>query len=239
MLARTLAAAIGRHVLPFRNRRVVSPPGKLEPAIGRLVIVPTIMRSGTHLLIDTILNNFSGFRRNPLYVDLDRLLDDPIHREERIAALLQAGNYVVKTHYPQVRSCPARDRFMNEVIAGSIVVTVTRHPDDTLRSSRKMGLPIACEELEYGRSIDRFKEYWAEFPWTEFEFAELVSREKYRGVIASLEHQLGEKSVTTIKYPIPDSRRLSVYMMKGLTRLVGKYSPLINTTITFSRTEKR
>ena len=33
-----------------------------------------MMRSGTHLLIDLILNNFAALRTSPLYIDADRFL---------------------------------------------------------------------------------------------------------------------------------------------------------------------
>ncbi len=36
------------------------------------VVVAAQMRSGTHLLIDLILNNFPVYRESPLYLDLER-----------------------------------------------------------------------------------------------------------------------------------------------------------------------
>ena len=57
MRASDLSNFIGRTVLPFTNPRVVAPPGTPGHHGRPNLIVATPMRSGTHILIDLILNN--------------------------------------------------------------------------------------------------------------------------------------------------------------------------------------
>ena len=43
--------------LPHNNKLTVCPPGNLPRGEGKSILVPSIPRSGTHLLIDSIINN--------------------------------------------------------------------------------------------------------------------------------------------------------------------------------------
>lgn len=104
-------------VLPHNNRRCVAPPGELRPGSGKPVIVSSIMRSGTHLLIDLLLNNFPAYRRMPLYVDLDHALASGL----TAADLLHGGCYVMKSHHPNVRYAAAAQAELEELAAAAFI----------------------------------------------------------------------------------------------------------------------
>ncbi len=234
-----LANKIGTYVLPFKNSMVVCPPGQIRPGQGKLILVPTIMRSGTHVLIDTILNNFSQYRRRPLYVDLDRLLDEPEGRHERMESLLKGGAYVVKTHFPQVYSDPARAYFVRFIARHSYIITVTRNPDQTYWSTYRWGQAIAADKKKYMVSLQRFRQFWAEATRLDISFSELtdmVTYERVLGKIGNFIH-VDINDGSRVIYPVPKKLRLKIYIMKALTRLLGKYSPVINTTIRFAASD--
>ncbi|NOY69172.1 MAG: hypothetical protein GXP53_06720 [Deltaproteobacteria bacterium] len=230
------ANMIGTYILPFHNSMVVSPPGRVKPGQGTLILVPSIMRSGTHLLIDTILNNFSAYRRRPLYVDLDRLLDEPDGRDERVEQLLGAGAYVVKTHYPQVYCHPDREPFVLRVARQSNIITVNRKFEQTFRSSSSWGHPIAEDKDIYRESILRFRRFWSEEPMLEVSFPELTIPLHQKATIENISGYInvGLSDSKPVVVTIPKNKRLKVYIAKLLTRLFGNYSPVINTTIRYA-----
>lgn len=65
------------------------------------VIVISHRRSGTHLTIDAIRNNFSHYKKNK-YINIDVLLENNSHKEDisfdSIVSPLSRGKRVVKTH---------------------------------------------------------------------------------------------------------------------------------------------
>ena len=93
--SRGIRRAVSR-LLPHNNHRCIAPPGIIGPAGGKSIIVPSLMRSGTHVLIDLLLNNVPGYRRAPLNVDLDHYLAG----KNSLDALNRCGSYVMKSHYP-------------------------------------------------------------------------------------------------------------------------------------------
>jgi hypothetical protein len=237
MAFKDIANAIGKSVLSFKNRRVVCPPGDVIPGTGVMVLIPTIMRSGTHLLIDTIINNFSCYRRSPLYVDLDRLFDYSVGREEKVQMLLRGGSYVVKTHYPQTDNQPNRCPYMLKVFKCCKIITVRRDVNQAVRSALAWGLPQAINEDEYRTSIERFYEFWQDYKLLVLDFKELVNPALFPKAVAKIGRYLRCKPRSPLIYNIPKNRPLAIYLAKGATRLLGKYAPLVNTTINFNRTD--
>ena len=71
---------VGRRVLPYENARVVAPPGVPVTQDRPNIVVATPKRSGTHVLIDILLNNLPAYRRRPLYVEPRQVLAQPVSR---------------------------------------------------------------------------------------------------------------------------------------------------------------
>lgn len=228
---------IGTYLLSFKNTRVVCPPGKLTPGHGRLILVPTIMRSGTHLLIDMILNNFSVYRRKPLYVDFDRLLDQPQGRNDRVEQLLCAGAYVVKTHYPQVYCEREREVYLQRVAENSHIITVDRNPEHTFRSSSGWGQSIAEHKRIYQESVQRFKSFWANREMLRLSFPRLIDPAHHEKTVSLISNYIQVPNGEPLLGPLPAKHRFQIYISKAMTRLLGRYAPIINTTIRFSSSD--
>ena len=66
------------------------------------VFIVSHERSGTHVAIDAVRNNFPIYKRR-FYTSIDRMVDvDRRHRSpETIEALLEEGPSVIKTHMTQ------------------------------------------------------------------------------------------------------------------------------------------
>lgn len=235
----SIANYLGRKYLRFKNPRVVCPPGEILPGEGPLVVVATVMRSGTHLMIDTILNNFPRYKRRPLYVDLDRLLD-AADREEKVDKLLASGGYVVKTHFPQAFDQPGREPLVRRVAERSRIVVVHRDPERTYRSlqawTSQWDLGLVKDKGAYLASVARFGEFWRDYPRLDFQFEELVDEKGYEDMVGRLQAFLGTPPSARLRRPPRASARLQVYLTKGLTRVLGHRAPVVNTTIRFGKT---
>ncbi len=156
--------AIGNRWLRHNNPRTLCPPGMPEAGKGPkrpLIMVPTLMRSGTHILIDLILNNFPAYQGKPLYVDLDLVMRHP-QREEMLAAMMEVGGFVVKTHYPQLIVKEPDLEVVQQVADQSIIISTRRDSDLVLKSmmrfpelSKRFG-----DEATIVAGIERFYEFW-------------------------------------------------------------------------------
>ena len=217
------------HPLPPHNPRTVCPPGVMQPGSAALILVPSLQRSGTHLLIDTILNNFALYKRRPLYVDIDHLLDDPT----QVDRLITCGNYVVKTHFPQVGDTPLREAQMRRVIACSKIVSPQREDAAVYQSSLAFGTVQSRKEFEAQKQ--RFQQFWGELRVYYFTFARLVDRNNFGQLVNELSNVLEMPANSRLVLPYEKRARLKVYTAKLLTRLLGNRAPLINTTIGFAK----
>jgi hypothetical protein len=230
-----IANYIGEHLLKYSNPRVVCPPGKLSIGQGELILVPTLMRTGTHLLIDAIINNFHQYKRSPLYVDLDALLNDTLTRDNQVEKLIKCGGYVLKTHFPQVNFHPDREVFIRKIAANSKIITTERNLDDSFSSSKGWSktYPIAQSQETYLQSVDMFRTFWGEYDYMNVSFSEIIDRVRFAGLVHRIGNYIGASpNIRTIYSPRPDEK-LNVYMIKAITRILGRYSPVVNTTIKF------
>ncbi len=234
-----VANTIGRCWLQHNNPRTVCPPGSLIPASGPwrpLIIVPTVMRSGTHLLIDLILNNFAGYKRKPLYVDLDRVLD----RDDGpriVDQLAEYGGYVVKTHYPQVRQSAEREASMRMLLTQAFVITTERDTDEIIRSTERF---TQLRELignteEIRNSIDSFYSYWRKTSRLPIPFSRLVAGDEVKSVIRELSEYMNQIPNTRAIIPFSREQRSKVYVAKAMTRILGCRAKVVNTTIGFAQ----
>ena len=129
-------------LLPPANRRTICPPGKLRPGTAPLIVVVSIRRSGTHLLIDAILNNFAVYKRRPLYVSLDQYLLSGYPVED----LLACGGYIVTTHFPQTLSFDYESQ-VRAVVQQATVLVPSRPIEQTYRAEVAFTGPISEDEF--------------------------------------------------------------------------------------------
>ena len=190
------------------------------------------MRSGTHLLIDTILNNFTRYKNRPLYIDLDQYAlkkKDPL-------LLRHINGAIIKTHYPQI-DIPDFDVYLRSITSKGnyIVLTPIRNLDDVTVSLKKFGNKskhTGISEQQY----TIFKDYWIKYNPKNILFSDLVSRDSYKSCIKSISIYIDEPSNKEIIYPpCKNTKRFYVYFWKFLTRSIGRYSPIVNTTISFKK----
>jgi len=234
---------VGLKFIKFNNPKVVCPPGTMQAGEKKLIIVPTIMRSGTHLLIDSLLNNFPDYKRAPLYVDLDKLLKHSPgeKREEVISRLIACSGYVVKTHYPQEPSYPEWEAIVSRLASEAAIVRIVRDPESTFQSLKtwRAAFGVDVNREEYFASVERFNRFWDRFECFQVTHNEIISREEYPGLIAELGNYINARPKKKVSFPPRKKARLNVYATKILTRLLGNKSPVINTTINFDRTQHR
>jgi hypothetical protein len=102
-------------------------------------IVASYRRSGTHLTIDSLLNNGRGV--HPTYLNLDRLGSDhpdPLSAEAFEDLLAEAGGetVVLKTHAPHRSAIETPDEtaLLERLMADSRIVYVHRDPRDVMVS---------------------------------------------------------------------------------------------------------
>lgn len=228
-----VANFIGRRVITSERPLVVCPPGLLEPGDPPNIVVATKVRTGTHLLIDSILNNFPAYRRRPLYVSLDNLLRDEATAADNARRLIQCGGYVVKTHFPQVFERAAyRDPLVRKIAENSIIISTARSQTESLRSIKNWGeLPAILEnQSAFGHSVERFDSFWSQYDKLIVPFLDLVDRSAYPSVIKEIANHIGQEHGQVLVAPRPKSSRFSIYIDKALTRLFAQKAPVINTT---------
>jgi hypothetical protein len=235
---KALANMIGRNLLSFQNPRVVSPPGIVRPDGRRNMIVATPMRSGTHVLIDTTLNNIPSLRRRPLYIDLDQFM---IRRDafgEDHGPLQNRAGYVIKTHYPILHADPEADAREIEALArDALVVTVLRPLESIVESLEKWAqmesasaqLPKLIAEAEVNAAACHA--FWQPRADMTLEFDELFDHGAMAGRVATIAEALGTEAGATYRPPPIKSARNRIYADKALSRLLGRHAPRINTTI--------
>lgn len=228
-----IATRIGR-VIRYNNPRCVAPPGLITPSSGKPIIVATLMRSGTHLLIDSLLNNCKTLRKSPLYIYFDQYVLHNMREGEQTsiqAAINRGGSRIVKTHYPQLggndpKSCEA----ITALSTSSTVITVSHDLEDISSSMRRFTDSEQSEDFEKIHS--EFEKFWAPRRSININFTDLVNQWEPTFL----------KTLECIKIP-PDGplkpppgrdQRYFVFISKLLTRLIGRYAPHINTTIGFN-----
>ena len=231
--------AIGNHWLRHNNPRTLCPPGMPQAGKGPkrpLIMVPTLMRSGTHILIDLILNNFPAYQGKPLYVDLDLVLRHP-QREEMLAKMREVGGFVVKTHCPQLIVKEGDVEVIQEIAAESIIISTKRDTDVVLESmvrfpelSRRFG-----DEATIVAGIERFYEFWQSREPTVFPFEQLLKNSEVPNIVAEIASVIDCPLPSKVVTPPEKAAYLRVCAVKAMTRVLGHRSPVINTTIQFAR----
>ena len=228
-----IANFVGTHVLPFTNPRVVSPPGRVAAHGRPNIIVATPMRSGTHILIDLILNNVPAYRNKPLYVDLDQCVKKSRPDRDFMADVTPEAGYILKTHMP-LGTAPGmpEDPRIAELIEKALVVTIRRDRDDVCRSlGRWHGLDQATAEERYGPDYDRFWDLWQAREQTNISFPDLFVPDRMKPVLQELASAANSKPAARYMPPPSGGSKYQIYANKFMTRLVGRRAPRVDTTI--------
>jgi len=223
-------------MLPHNTRCVVAPPGELPRASGEgvIILVPTLMRSGTHLLIDLILNNFKQFKKKPLYVDLDQW----ISKGGKIDDLKNRGDLIIKTHFPQEPSLLLKSEMKTFIETNNVKVITTHREESKLIRSLKESFSVGEKQTILIENIAQFNEFWNQSNRRIVDFNDLCSKEKVSQTIDLVSSYIGYKP-NTMSIPNPSvTERKKVFVMKFATRIFGKNAPIINTTIGFAKNKK-
>ncbi len=221
-----------RHIVstcfPHNNRRTVCPPGPIPTGVHAPIIVSSLMRSGTHLAIDLLLNNLWSYRNNPLYIDFDRLaLDTP--DPERIKT---AGSCIIKTHVQQCAFDEKTRDLLKSIASKGLVVIPTRDLAATHSSLKKWNQSFSLEKLK--RDHSEHLDFWKEFFPIVVDFKDLLDPARaglfLRDVRQRLDLPDDESPADVIT---ASGLELRIFWSKLHTRLVGSDAGLINTTIGF------
>jgi hypothetical protein len=211
-------------LLRHDTRRTTCPPGPLVSGDGPLVIVPSIMRSGTHLLLDALFNNFPALRRRPLFVDFDA------YERAKLppAPLASLNGGTIKTHYPQIELAPEYLSALKTLAARAFIVTPKRPAEAIRKSLAKWDehySPEAFMELER-----RCDEFWKPFAPLTVSFSSLLDVAGVKALVALVAERT---NLTPRSGPpmMPARGRYRIYFDKILTRVLGAGAPCINTTI--------
>ena len=232
MRAADLSNFIGTKVLPFTNPRVVSPPG-VPGRHGRVnLIVATPMRSGTHILIDLLLNNLPDYRHRPLYIDLDQCLKQARPGLDLLGRLTPDAGHVVKTHYPIAVSEAAADPRLPDLLRQGVVLAIHRPRADILRSlDRWQGGPEDSPEARFGPQIDAFWRFWNDYPRIDLAFEDLFQPERMQELLQRIAAATGARPQARFVPPPGRGEKRRIYLDKAVTRLLGRHAPRVNTTI--------
>lgn len=216
-------------ILPHNNSKTVAPPGILKQSkVGRPIIVSSLMRSGTHILIDLLLNNFSAYRNSPLYVDLDVYLTNRLPKEK----LFSCGTYVLKTHFPQCQHDASAVETIKELASCSYIMQPTRPARSVYRSLKNFSYADDYDSLL--KEKERFHEFWGPYHPHQFDFNDLTNQTAVMNILRSMSVVIDQEVPPSPIFPPSKTDFQRVYFYKTLTRLIGKYSPVINTTVQFS-----
>lgn len=228
-----VANFVGTHIVPFTNPRVVCPPGRIRSQGRRNIIVATPMRSGTHILIDLILNNLPDYRNNPLYVDLDQCRKQSGPGNDILANITSQAGYLVKTHMPlNVPDDMSGNSRVKELIDEGIVVTVRRSRADVCRSLGNWhGLDMTEAEQHYGVEYDRFWQIWDGHNGISLTFEELFNPTAMQKFLQRLGKETDTSPASRYTAPPSGKNRNRIYANKMLTRLLGRRATRIDTTI--------
>jgi hypothetical protein len=213
------------------NRRTCSPPGPLKQSNGLPhLVVASMMRSGTHLLIDLILNNFSVYKGSPLYINLEMVLQFG----GNIADVTTAGGSVVKTHFPQAMECIGREAIISDFLQKQKVILVTRDPLQIKRSLQNFGQWGAEEVTKFDQIHREFQDYWMNTHQGDIlrlDFADLIQPEKLPELLRKIEEFTGLSKNAKCIGATNKNKRYTILFHKALTRLFGRFAPHINTGI--------
>ena len=220
---------IASKLLPhYGNSKLTSPPGPIPEREGKPILVKSKMRSGTHLLIDLILNNFPQLRTETLYVELDHAFLQGMDASK----FENLGSCVCKTHFGNNDGEKLRKEITEEVRKKAYVIEPVRSLEEMKPSLQNF---LSEEEVEgYIKSSEEFDEYWKPYESLAIPFKDLISDDGNEKTIRKIAEYIGEEPSKKRYYNRPKSEFKKVLREKLLTRLLGAKQRRINTTIQFN-----
>jgi hypothetical protein len=220
--------SLGSTCLPHDNPKTVCPPGEAPTGQHPPIIVASLMRCGTHLTIDLLLNNLQPYRNKPLYVDFDR----HVFEARDPAELMAAGSCIIKTHIQQRPFNQATLDLLKEIAAKGLVIIPVRKPSDTRSSLLQLNYLHSEDRLM--RDHEQHVRFWSDFSPIFVDFSTLLDLEKASLFLKEVRCRLGLSEPEHAAQPIIASRsEWRVFWDKFQTRLLGARAKLINTTIGF------
>lgn len=212
--------AVAARVISHETPRLMCPPGPVPLGDHPPIIISSLMRSGTHLLMDLLLNNLPEYRREPLYVDFDQY----VFRGHDRAQLLRAGSCLIKTHVAQRPFDKSVRQLLGELGARGLVI-IPQRPIDAVRASMaKWSRPVA-DEAEEKQNL-----FWQGVEPLTIEFPELLEPEATGTFLQSVRSRLGLPAAS--QPPILAANSTSRVLWDKLqTRLRGSRAGRLNTTI--------
>lgn len=236
--ARLLSEGIAR-ILPFHNRRTVCPPGRLQAtgATEPFLLVASLPRSGTHLSIDAVINNFPPYRRSPLYLDL-LLCEWQRYWPDR-EVLERSPGYVVKSHYDGVvYKDPTHQQYVDILVELGAVVLVLERDREALRRSQQNFLGERFDPRVFERQWDAFFAFWEPRQALRLRFEDMVDPEGFESTISRIGEAIELKPVQPLRRPARPDQVVGNYLNKLATRLLGRSAPTVSTGIGFRKTRR-
>src|SRR5262249_219891 len=160
------------------TKSTTCPPAPLRSGEGPLIIVASLMRSGTHLLLDSLFNNFPGLRRIPLFLDFDAYerASLPVEPLQTLHGIL------VKTHYPETPLAGPYGPALETLASRAIVYTPRRASNEVRNSLAKWGFQFSPDE--FAELENNFHQFWSRFTPTPVEFRSLLERSGVQGLLS-------------------------------------------------------
>ncbi len=211
-------------LFPHDTEKTTCPPAPLVSG-GPLIIVPSLMRSGTHLLLDSLFNNFPVLRRTPLFVDFDAY-----ERQALPATPLSFLTAVtIKTHFPETPLSEPYASRLAALASRALILMPRRAASEIRRSMEKWGMEFSPDE--FAKVERRFHDFWVPFSPLIVDFPALLNPARLRLFLGLVAERAGLGFHENKSPCMPARHRWGVYFDKALTRVFGRKAPRINTTI--------
>lgn len=222
------AQDLAARLFPHTTGKVMCPPGPLPVGPLPPLIVSSLMRTGTHLIIDLLLNNIQGYRQSPLYLDFDAYTFEGFAS----APLLEVGSCVVKTHVAHRPFNQETGDLLRTLAERSVVIIPMRQPEKIFKSMATWGYQASPEEFAGLQA--RHLDFWKGYDPILVEFNHLLNPEKAAKILAIIRDRAGLPAVSENTLPfVAGSSRARNLFRKLRTRIQGCKAPRINTTVGF------
>ena len=222
-------------MIPHNTKVTTCPPGKLPESKSNqpTILVATFRRTGTHLLLDIIFNNFASYKGSPLFIDLDQWA-----KSGRLISDIPTDiGCVIKTHIPNPFVMADLDSLAEFCNSENVkIITTSRSKQDIFKSIKSF-FQFAVSTDEFEEQFHDFKTFWDNYSADEITFKDLTNMSKTGCIVNRIGHIIGVKPNKRLISVLPKSAKVRVFVIKLLTRSIGKFSPIINTTIGFSKTK--
>ncbi len=210
---------VAARMLSHETPRVMCPPGPVPMGDLPPIVICSLMRSGTHLLIDLLLNNLREYRREPLYIDFDQYVFSGHDRE----TLRRAGNCLIKSHAAQ-RPFDDSVRDLLRELAGGLVV-IPQRPREQIRASLSRWNQALARDAE-----EKQEELWEGMNPLRIDFRALLDPVSAGKFLQTVRERLG-LNPSSAPPMMPAAATSGVLWDKLQTRLRGSRARRVNTTI--------